>query len=335
MKRKDRKTLRAYLSGKDSVTGKKLFDRWYDSFDDRPLDAGSVPEQEKATRRQRELELIKARGGRSRRPGSQDRTTALSRWPWQVAASVLLGLALGGLGWLAAERYGWFSAPATYVEHLTGAGQRLTVVLPDSSRVHLNAGSRVRYPASFDHRREVSLTGEAFFEVTPHPQRPFTVRAGKLVTTVLGTSFNVSAYPDQPGSRVAVATGKVRVALQNAGVDARPVDRVLLTANQQAVLDAPRNTLQKGAVDWGTTLAWRDNVLAFQNERLEEIARRLERWYGVRIELANPALKNCRLTGKYRLQPLEEVLTILGFTSQITYEFKTDRLVILRGKGCQ
>lgn len=158
-------------------------------------------------------------------------------------------------------------------------GERKEVVLPDSSRLWLNAGSSVDYPAVFrGGERNVGLTGEAFFDVTRDPAHPFVIRTGAVCTRVVGTTFNIKAYPEDSAIAVSVVTGRVKVSSAHASVDLQP--------DQQAVYGKSDDRLTvrhyPGA---GALAAWKDGKLQFRNMRLQEVARTLERRYAVSIRV--------------------------------------------------
>lgn len=159
------------------------------------------------------------------------------------------------------------------------AGERKEVVLPDSSHVWLNAGSSVDYPRVFQgNERNVSLTGEAFFDVTRDPAHPFVIRTGTLRTSVVGTSFNIRAYPDDSAIAVSVVTGRVNVSSAKASVDLLP--------DQQAVYGkSTDNLIAQPCPGAGALAAWKEGKLQFRNKPLYEVIRTLERRYAVSIRV--------------------------------------------------
>lgn len=158
-------------------------------------------------------------------------------------------------------------------------GERKEVVLPDSSRLWLNAGSSVDYPAVFrGEERNVGLIGEAFFDVTQDPSHPFVIRTGAVRTRVVGTTFNIKAYPEDSAIAVSVVTGRVKVSSAHATVDLRP--------DQQAVYGKADDRLTvQPYPGTGALAAWKDGKLQFRNMRLQEVARTLERRYAVSIRV--------------------------------------------------
>lgn len=168
-----------------------------------------------------------------------------------------------------------------HVEAATG--ERKEVVLPDGSRVWLNAGSSIDYPLVFQgNGRHVSLAGEAFFEVTRDPAHPFVIRSGALRTQVLGTSFNIKAYPDDSAIAVSVVTGQVQVSSAHTSV--------ALSPDQQAVYGKSDDHLISRPYPNAAALAsWKDGKLQFRNKPLHEVVRTLERRFAVSISVDGPS----------------------------------------------
>lgn len=219
----------------------------------------------------------------------------------------------------------------------TPYGQKSIVTLPDGTRIFLNGGSSISYPEVFaPDKREVNLSGEAFFEVAPNPQQPFIVSAGGVITEVLGTSFNVQAFPARRVS-VTVATGRVRVAVGTSSTgsgDSIAERRVILAPNDQAVFHPSQGRFTVTEVNIEKYLAWKDNTLLFEDMSIEEVAGVLERWYNVTIVFDNDSIKTCRVNGKYKDQSLESVLQSIQYMVQVDFRFTLPNKVRLKGKGC-
>lgn len=245
---------------------------------------------------------------------------------WKVAAAVIF---LVAISW--AIRY-WPQDPVTgpLLTKATGPGQKSTLVLSDGTQVRLNSGSEITYPQRFSQQnREVILEGEAFFDVKNDPGRPFIIHSTVLKTTVLGTSFNISAFPGQD-QHVTVATGRVKV--EAPGEVSR--QEVILSPAEQAYFDRTKGNLGTKKIDLVTVLAWKEGVLQFDKVTLEQAVKVLERWYNVRITLANEALKHCVIRGKYKDENLRNVLESLKFVNEIDYQWDSTGHVTITGKGC-
>ena len=207
----------------------------------------------------------------------------------RYAAIVAVLTAAAVLGYL--QFYQSSETPAIrMITKTTQRGQKANIVLADGTTIRLNSESSLTYPESFTNEtREVKLTGEAFFEVARNEQKPFIVESGEINTTVLGTSFNIKAFPDK-NIEVSVATGKVKVTSQS--VDQGTDKEVLLTPNQQAVYE-PSGSLQKREVDLSKYLAWQEGRIIFDEIPLGEAILILERWYNVSFVLETKLIANC------------------------------------------
>jgi ferric-dicitrate binding protein FerR (iron transport regulator) len=205
---------------------------------------------------------------------------------------------------------------------------RRVVHLPDGSTVLLNKNSRLDYPREFSGTtREVTLTGEAFFDITHLTGRPFLVHTGQLTTRVLGTAFNIRAYPADKAIAITVTSGKVQVLNENASVG-------LLGENQQLRFDKGSKALVECKVDVKPLIAWKPEEVAFDDITMEEAARRIGQWFGVTVGFVNPVVKQCRVTATfYREDDLEEIMTVVCGVSLSTYTIH-DKKVTIDGKGC-
>nr|WP_262904646.1 FecR domain-containing protein [Hymenobacter lucidus] len=210
--------------------------------------------------------------------------------------------------------------------------------LPDSSRISLHPGSSLRYRTALaGARREVHLEGEAFFQVSKNPRRPFLVFTKQVVTTVLGTSFRVKAYTAGQDASVAVLEGKVAVqAREGAQLDASPAHPaalgVLLLPNQQVVYSAARRRLKKELVDRPVVLA--PQPFEFEARPVAEVLGALEKAYGVAIVYDKAKLANCTVSITFYDEPLFEKLGLLC-KSLGAYYTLSDANIIIHSEGCQ
>jgi ferric-dicitrate binding protein FerR (iron transport regulator) len=205
------------------------------------------------------------------------------------------------------------SAPeVAYQLYRTAAGQRQTFHLPDGSLVTLAPQSQLRYPANLTGpTREVYLKGEAFFEVSKDARRPFRVHSGTWVTQVLGTKFNVRAFPQASQTAVSLVEGRVRVQ------DAQ--DTYLLTPGQELLTDRSTGRIYRQAFDEAKVTGWRTNKLIFKNEKLADVANQIERLYGVKLVFADSATAEVKLWATFDNEPLTAVLEALELAGPITY----------------
>ena len=244
----------------------------------------------------------------------------------KVAAAIVLLVAIGLALFLRPAP----GKPVLMITKTTRPGQKSTIILSDGTEVRLNSESTLTYPQQFtDGSREVMLEGEAFFHVKRSAKRSFIVHTPVLKTTVLGTSFNVSAFAGHD-QHVTVATGRVKV--ETADSTAR--QEVTITREEQAHFDAENHHLNTAKADLNAILAWKEGILQFEKVTFAEAARVLERWYNVRITLANEELKRCIIRGKYKEENLVNILESLKFVNEIDYRFDGDNHVTITGKGC-
>lgn len=242
-----------------------------------------------------------------------------------AAASLLLCIALGW--WYFAQSPAAKPAPALLAKE---AGVKV-ITLPDGSSVTLNKDSYLDYPAVFnDSIREVSLTGEAYFDVKHDPGKPFMVRTGAFVTRVLGTAFNIRAYTKDSLLAVTVERGKVQVQRQ----DNKKALSVLV-AGDQLVIDKQTATSTLAKADVKKILQWKDNDLLFDNSRFEEAALIIGRHFNMELKFSNEALHNCRFTADLSGKSINEILDILGDLTRSTWRRESDTIIWVEGEGCK
>jgi ferric-dicitrate binding protein FerR (iron transport regulator) len=257
-------------------------------------------------------------------------TRRKSQLVWRVAAAVAL-LALIGWGGYWYQRHNQVVNQAVvWKKTETQAKQRLKLTLPDGSRVWLNANSRLEYPETFSEaNREVQLVGEAYFEVAHRPTQPFLVRAGAggqaPTVRVLGTKFNLNTTNDEGQVETVLAEGKV--AFEVPGQAANP-----LAPNELLAFDPQTQQIEKHQVDVAEYTGWKDGQLTFKNETMRRVVRRLERFYGVDIEVQNPNLLRCRITANFNNQPITNVLDYLKTLTQADYQMQNEQVKLSGGK---
>ena len=242
-------------------------------------------------------------------------------WWSGIAASVALLLTVG---WWWQNRI-----PDTeWQEFATAEGEKRLLMLPDSSEVWLNRQSTLRSSENFHvDNRTVYLEGEAFFEVKEAEGKRFTIFSGGAKTEVIGTSFNLEAYPEKP---VAVQVVSGRVAFSPADQD----DAVFLEPGEEAVLADDTQSTYKQEISNPNFRAWQNNILKFNNTSLLQIARQMEEQYGITINLTEPSLAYCRYTATFEGATPEDVLTTLSAIGNLSYQ-QQGNLYTLSGPGCQ
>ncbi len=211
-------------------------------------------------------------------------------------------------------------APAeqfTQVETLPGQSSKVT--LPDGTTAWLNAESQLTYSTAFgqNSHRAVNLQGEAFFDVTRDSLKPFTVLTDQIEVKVLGTSFNLEAYP---GEAVVTTLVEGKVELNNP----KGTKLLEMKPGEQAILSLHPREIDIREVDTQYYASWKDGYIIFNNIRLEEIAPKLERFYNVDIELQNNRAKNTRINGRgLRNMPVDQLMKVLGVTYDLDYKIES------------
>lgn len=204
--------------------------------------------------------------------------------------------------WLASTYVSRSMQSVAMQELYVPAGQRAQLVLPDGSKVWLNAGSRLHYPSVFNEERRVQLSGEAFFEIKKG-ENPFIVSTGKVDVRVLGTKFNVFNYPNEDLS-VSLLQGSVC-----AYSPTNAKERIYLKPNQTLVESKGRYHVEKMTDD---PIIWKDGLYAFNNKKMSEIIRKLELYYDVQIIVKDTRLLDYEYTGKFRQRDgVKEVLRLI------------------------
>ncbi|MDN5201679.1 FecR domain-containing protein [Fulvivirgaceae bacterium BMA10] len=253
---------------------------------------------------------------------------------WHVAAMFALFM---GIAWFFVSNDAQQPSQVSYITKIAARGQKLTVTLSDGSMVKLNSESSITFPESFADAdtRTIQLVGEAFFEVTRDEAKPFKISTDSLITTVLGTSFNVRAYPEDVSISVTVATGKVLIQPRNPKEDERSQrSHAILTPGQQGLFNKQSASITKSTVDPDKYLAWRHNLIRFDRIPLSEAVEILERWYDVEIELENEIGRTCLIEGSYQNESLANVLESMQFAGRLEYEFVNKRKIKISGNAC-
>ena len=201
------------------------------------------------------------------------------------------------------------------------------VVLPDGSRVRLNGGTRIVYPALFGDERRVEVDGEAYFEVEHDARRPFVVVTGQVVSTVLGTTFNVHAYSEDENYQITLATGSLLV-------DGGPESRsVRLRPGEQGFFERTSGLLSLRRVNVEQVLSWQEDRLYFRAEPLASIARSLERQFNVDITIPDARLRRICFTGEFvDGENIHEIMRIISADSRILCRSRKNHFELYRNR---
>lgn len=199
-------------------------------------------------------------------------------------------------------------------------GSKTKMYLPDGTLVWLNADSKITYSQGFGvSERNISLTGEGYFEVTKNEKLPFQVKTTELHVKVLGTKFNFRNYPEDEEATVSLLEGKVEVSNI-----ARADERVNLSPDQKVFLNKKTGNMRVSAVTAQYSAEWTNGYLFFDEELLPDIIKKLERSYNVNIEIKDKSLETFRFYGNFirKENTIEEVLEILASTNKLKYRIK-------------
>ena len=250
-----------------------------------------------------------------------------------------------------------FNNEQAQIVKTTKKGEKLSLVLPDGTKVKLNAESSISYPQEFSQQnRTIELRGEAFFDVVKNPNKPFIIHSGPIKTTVLGTSFNINAFEDQ-NAKVTVATGLVKVETQSeAGVEKKMIE--FLEPNEQAVFVNKSKILVAREVPTEQYIAWRkepetsdsqtitnqpnnnqeaqqeNQTITFDHISLAEAAIQLEKVFQVTIIFKNNDMKDCRIRSTYQDAQLTNILMSLEAIYGLEYQIIDEKTVMLTGGSC-
>jgi len=207
-----------------------------------------------------------------------------------------------------------------YTEINVSYGSKLRTKLPDGTVVWLNSGSTLKYPQSFAKRnRQATLSGEAYFDVTPDRLHPFLIKTGALDLKVLGTQINVMAYPDEDYISTTLEKGRISIEKPYAG---KKISRLcFLEPGEHLVFQKKSGTIRKFMTDTDKYTSWKDGKLIFRNDPLALLIKRLERWYNTDIEIAGDKnLPETPYTMTIEDETIAQVLEYLSVASPISWE---------------
>jgi ferric-dicitrate binding protein FerR (iron transport regulator) len=231
----------------------------------------------------------------------------------------------------------------------TSKGARKKITLPDGTQVWLNSDTHLSYDENMNKGQErmVKLSGEAFFDVAHNEDHPFIITTDKISIRVLGTAFNVKAYPRDSITETALIRGLVELTVTDRPTQKivlRPSEKISIVENIQAK-ESGRTPQSKtfdrkliledikevaiGEVAVVQETSWTNDMLVFKNEQFEEMVPRLERWYNVTIEIRSDKLRKRRFTGIFKEEPLEAALEALQLIEPFRYRINDERLVLI------
>ncbi|SHN13661.1 FecR family protein [Cyclobacterium lianum] len=211
-----------------------------------------------------------------------------------------------------------------WVSKANPSGKKTIIHLSDGSKVYLNAESSIRYPENFKSDRSIILEGEAFFEVAEDTLHPFRVEAGALLTTALGTSFNIRTFPEEDKVFLALVSGKVKTEVSGTGNEA------YLLPGQGTSLDKNSQEIQLPyQANLDQVLFWKEGVLHFEQVSFLDLITRLERWYGVDVTVKGDYPKSGTFSGTFKNnENLTNVLQTIQFAEEFSFESEGKQVLI-------
>jgi ferric-dicitrate binding protein FerR (iron transport regulator) len=231
-----------------------------------------------------------------------------------AAATVACLIAIGGIGlWLTGKKTVRIAASASTII-TTNEGEKSHVLLPDSTRIFLNSGSKLEYNGLYNiNERVVKLTGEAFFDVHTNPEKPFVVQIAHMSVVATGTRFNILSYSNEDRVETTLEEGKVKVLIKGR-------ESINLKTGEQVVYFNKSGKVEIHEVPTGTYTSWKENKLRFINTPFEETLRKIARKYNVTFEYTSKDLLDLKYTATFIDESIEDVMQMLKTVSPITYK---------------
>ncbi len=260
---------------------------------------------------------------------SQSRVRKISFQVNQFVKYAAIVIFIISFGYLASYYISNESSGSEFCTISVPKGNKSEVVLPDGSRIWLNNNSKLVYPKEFNNKiRKVELTGEGFFEIKPNAKVPFVVQTSDISIRVLGTKFNVSAYPNDKFIETTLVSGKVTIRSNES-----PAVENILSPGESSTYDKISNLMTKNQVDTKFYTYWMKGEFVFKDEKFETLAKRIERIYNVEISFQDESLKDKKYTGDFKVD--DNIYTILEIfkrstTEPIDYITERNKIIIRR-----
>jgi ferric-dicitrate binding protein FerR (iron transport regulator) len=235
-------------------------------------------------------------------------------WIQRVAAILLLPVIVASAVYFYTEKKDRTQFSSVYNTVETPLGMRSSLTLPDGTKVWLNAGSSISYPVFFaSNSREVSLKGEAYFEVKKDKSWPFVVTTKNMNVLVSGTTFNCNAYPENDQVQTVLVEGEVTLANQSA------TELATLNPGELAIFNNSDQRISTTKTDLQKYIAWKSGKLMFRDDKMNKVVEKLERWYNVEFEIEDPEIANYVYTATFIDESLDQVLKMLTLSAPIRY----------------
>lgn len=331
-----------YLSGALSTKDSAILNRWLEKDEHNKLlfdqfsDIWQVSSHNKLSK---EIDTEKAWSEVQKQLLFQDNKTRniLLHEIIRVAAVFIVALFLGGLGYHFIDRNKEIISEPQYVEYVSPLGSRSFVILADGSKVWLNAGSTLKYKSTYGaNNRELQLTGEAFFEVAKNKGIPFIVKTSEIDVIALGTKFNVKAYSEEKTIETTLIEGSVKLESSTTifadNLVLKPNEKAIFTKKNRSMelVGQPRQTKEEisiskpkleiiESIEPEPIVSWKDQRWVISNEKLSDLAIKLERRFDVNFIFDNDLLKDYSFRGTLEDETLEQIMEAIKFSSPIKY----------------
>jgi ferric-dicitrate binding protein FerR (iron transport regulator) len=301
------------------------------------------PDPEDESAKKRSLDAIRKAIGSQNRPEEADPARRYDATPKRKISFLLYAAAACAIvfitGWLLFKG-GSARSPAQFETIVTRAGSKTLINLPDSSTVLLNSASRFGYNKTFGiDGREMDLAGEAFFDIRKNAGTPLIIHAGNVIIRVLGTAFNVRANPEDSYVEATLIRGVIEVSLRTdpeRKILLRPNEKIVIRKNENSPQDKLTDPLLKNNNEMITVTkvepdpsdssyvetVWTKDKMIFHKEAFTSLAKKMERWYNVRIILSDAGLNDMEFTGSLEKESLHEALNALQHLARFNYKIE-------------
>ena len=241
----------------------------------------------------------------------------------KYAAVFILAFTLGSLSLYYINRNERIELSSLYNTIDVPYGERSQITLYDGTKVWLNSGTKFRYPVAFSKEtRDVFIEGEAYFDVAKDAKHPFVVSAGQLKIQVLGTRFNVCAYANDEECITTLDEGSVNA------INTTNSKNVILKPGEQVILNRETNGLKRLQVNSQLYTSWKENLLKYENAPFDEVIKKMERWYDVKIVVDKAIDTKERYTMTIKTESLREMLQLVSKTTKLKYEINENTVLI-------
>jgi ferric-dicitrate binding protein FerR (iron transport regulator) len=339
----EKKAIVNYLSGELTTSETEILNRWLEKSEIHKLIFDQFSDIWKAsshTKLSKQIDADKAWKDLQNQINIQDKNKIKIVWNEiiRIAAVFLIALFMGGLGYYFIDQKKETIADPLYVEYVSPLGSRSFVILADGSKVWLNAGSTLKYKNTYGvNNRDLLLTGEAFFEVEKNKELPFVVKTSEIDVIALGTKFNVKAYCEEKTIETTLIEGSVK--LESTSVNLKenillkPNDRAVFTKSKQSIELIAQNNQNNNqvittvkpkleiieSVEPEPIISWKDQRWVINNEKLSDLAVKLERRFDVNFIFDNDLVKDYSFRGTLEDETLGQIMEAIKFSSHINY----------------